>query len=164
MDFPYWFPNRYDSRGNRIRETNGFHQVVEDLTYNLQDQPVKRQDGMDSQREYAYTLDEHIREIRRGHGGKQQILQSYEYNARGQIIGITDGVGAKVDYDVDSWGRIIGVGFSDGVKEGYSAIWKPGWEKRSYSLLRMNMTGTETGLKKKIHKARPAITTMRRIS
>jgi len=74
---------------------------------------------MGSQTEYACTLDEQIREIRRGHGGKQQILQRYEYNARGQIIGITDGVGEKVDYDVDSWGRIIGVGFSDGVKEGY---------------------------------------------
>jgi len=74
---------------------------------------------MGSQTEYACTLDEQIREIRRGHGGKQQILQRYEYNARGQIIGIADGVGEKVDYDVDSWGRIIGVGFSDGVKEGY---------------------------------------------
>ena len=80
---------------------------------------MKRQDGMGGQTEYAYILGEQIREIRRGHSGKQQILQSYEYNARGQIIGITDGVGEKVDYDVDSWGRITGINFSDGVKEGY---------------------------------------------
>ncbi len=49
----------------------------------------------------------------------QRIVQQYEYNARGQIIGIVDGNRNPVSYDVDSWGRITGVGFADGVKEGY---------------------------------------------
>ena len=48
-----------------------------------------------------------------------KVLQSYEYNARGQITGITDGNGERIDYRLDTWGRIIGVGFSDGVTEGY---------------------------------------------
>ncbi|MCI9072661.1 MAG: hypothetical protein HFH80_07615, partial [Lachnospiraceae bacterium] len=49
----------------------------------------------------------------------QRIVQQYEYNARGQIIGIVDGNRNPISYDVDSWGRITGVGFADGVKEGY---------------------------------------------
>ena len=48
-----------------------------------------------------------------------KVLQSYEYNARGQITGITDGNGERIDYHLDTWGRITGVGFSDGVTEGY---------------------------------------------
>lgn len=34
-------------------------------------------------------------------------------------MGITDGNGEKITYDADSWGRITGIGFSDGVREGY---------------------------------------------
>ena len=52
-------------------------------------------------------------------GNSQRTVQQYEYNARGQIIGIVDGNHNPVSYDVDSWGRITGVGFADGVKEGY---------------------------------------------
>ncbi len=52
-------------------------------------------------------------------GGSRRTIQQYEYNARGQIIGIVDGNSNPVSYDVDSWGRITGIGFADGVKEGY---------------------------------------------
>ncbi|MDE6420827.1 MAG: hypothetical protein K2K87_09910 [Lachnospiraceae bacterium] len=49
----------------------------------------------------------------------QRTVQQYEYNARGQIIGIVDGNHNPISYDVDHWGRITDIGFADGVKEGY---------------------------------------------
>ena len=49
----------------------------------------------------------------------QRILQQYEYNARRQITGVVDGNQNPISYDVDSWGRITGIGFADGGKEGY---------------------------------------------
>ena len=49
----------------------------------------------------------------------QRTIQQYEYNARGQIVGVVDGNRNQVSYDVDNWGRITGIGFADGVKEGY---------------------------------------------
>ena len=54
-----------------------------------------------------------------GQSQQHNPIQQYEYNARGQIVGIVDGVGEKIGYDMDSWGRITSVNFSDGVKEGY---------------------------------------------
>ncbi len=53
-------------------------------------------------------------------GKGQRTLQQFAYNARGQIIGVVDGNRNPVSYDVDSWGRITGIGFADGVKEGYA--------------------------------------------
>lgn len=71
--------------------------------------------------ELFYELDGKIKDIRRS-GNHQRTLQQYEYNARGQIIGVVDGNQNPISYDVDSWGRITGIGFADGVKEGYEYI------------------------------------------
>ncbi len=118
----------YDSRGNRIRVVNGLGQTVEERIYNLQDRPAIFKDGFGNQTAFAYTPDgqlkEALREPGRGNtarssGKGNKVLQSYEYNARGQITGITDGNGEKIEYSLDSWGRITGIGFSDGVAEGY---------------------------------------------
>lgn len=49
----------------------------------------------------------------------RRTIQQYEYNARGQITGIVDGSCNPVFYDVDRWRRITGIGFADGVQEGY---------------------------------------------
>ena len=135
---------QYDSRGNRIRETNALGEMVEERGYNLRNEPIQWTDGLGNRKEMEYTLDGQVREVRRGRNpggrenagqgfvnqsqaGKSRIgqnqqynpIQQYEYNARGQIVGIVDGVGEKIGYDVDSWGRITSVNFSDGVKEGY---------------------------------------------
>lgn len=109
----------FDCRGNRIRKRNELNQIVEEWEYNLQDQPVLQRDGLGNQTEYSYLPDEQIKEIRRNTGKESKRLQSYEYNARGQIIGIVDGVNESIRYDVDHWGRITCIGFSDGVKESY---------------------------------------------
>ena len=109
----------YDSRGNRVRTVNGIGQLVEERAYSLQDLAVMERDGLGNETELAYTLDGQIKDVRRGNGNRQRQIQSYEYNARGQIVGLTDGVGEKVRYGMDSWGRITAVGFSDGVEEQY---------------------------------------------
>ena len=135
---------QYDSRGNRIRETNALGEVVEERGYNIRNEPIQWTDGVGNCQEMEYTLDGQVWEVRRGRrpgrqenidqgrigqnladqsciGQSQQHnpIQQYEYNARGQIVGIVDEVGEKIGYDMDSWGRITSVNFSDGVKEGY---------------------------------------------
>ena len=79
-----------------------------------------QRDGFGNETAYQYTLDGQIREAKRGkkENSPYKVLQSYEYNARGQITGIMDGNGERIEYRLDSWGRITGVGFSDGVTEG----------------------------------------------
>ena len=108
----------YDSRGNRIRTTNALGEVVQELSYNLRNQPVIQKDTFGNRTELSYELDGKIKDIRRS-GNHQRTLQQYEYNARGQITGVVDGNQNPISYDVDSWGRITGIGFADGVKEGY---------------------------------------------
>ena len=108
----------YDSRGNRIRTTNALGEVVQELSYNLRNQPVIQKDTFGNRTELSYELDGKIKDVRRS-GNHQRILQQYEYNARGQITGVVDGNRNPISYDVDSWGRITGIGFADGVKEGY---------------------------------------------
>ena len=110
----------YDCRGNRVRTINGLGQLVKEQAYNLQDLPVAEKDGLGNETGLNYTLDGQVKDVTRGSGTRQRKLQSYEYNARGQITGIIDGIGEKIRYDVDHWGRITEVGFSDGVKERYS--------------------------------------------
>ncbi len=108
----------YDSRGNRLRTTNALGEVVQELSYNLRNQPVIQEDTFGNRTELSYELDGKIKDIRRS-GNHQRTLQQYEYNARGQITGVVDGNQNPISYDVDSWGRITGIGFADGVKEGY---------------------------------------------
>ena len=108
----------YDSRGNRLRTTNALGEVVQELSYNLRNQPVIQKDTFGNRTELSYELDGKIKDVRRS-GNHQRILQQYEYNARRQITGVVDGNRNPISYDVDSWGRITGIGFVDGVKEGY---------------------------------------------
>ena len=108
----------YDSRGNRIRTTNALGEVVQELSYNLRNQPVIQKDTFGNRTELSYELDGKIKDVRRS-GNHQRTLQQYEYNARRQITGVVDGNQNPISYDVDSWGRITGIGFADGGKEGY---------------------------------------------
>ena len=108
----------YDSRGNRIRTTNALGEVVQEFSYNLRNQPVIQKDTFGNRTELSYELDGKIKDVRRS-GNHQRILQQYEYNARRQITGVVDGNRNPISYDVDSWGRITGIGFADGGKEGY---------------------------------------------
>ena len=46
--------------------------------------------------------------------------QEYRYDAVGNLVGITDGVGASTTYETDLWGRITQVRRADGGVENYS--------------------------------------------
>ncbi len=126
----------YDSRGNRTRVTNALGEVVQEISYNLQNLPVMQKDTFGNRTFLSYGLDGQVEEVRREDSRRhrshrhrsrnqsnaqtgQRTLQQYEYNARGQIVGVVDGNQNQISYDVDSWGRITGIGFADGVKEGY---------------------------------------------
>lgn len=109
----------YDSRGNQIQETNSLGEVVKEKRYNVANQLVAEIDGMGNETEFTYLPDGQTRSVSRENGGQKRQLQNYKYNARGQIIGITDGIGETVNYDVDGWGRITRIRFSDDVSEGY---------------------------------------------
>ena len=137
----------YDSRGNRIRVTNALGEMVRESSYNLQNRPVMQKDTYGNRTEFTYGPDGMLRKVRRpgdgswndsagdgsGHSGVmaqnsaagqsassgQRVIQQYEYNAMGQIVGVGDGNRNPISYDVDSWGRITGVGFADGVREGF---------------------------------------------
>ena len=111
----------YDSRGNKVRVTNALGEMVQENAYNLRNQPVMQRDAFGNRTELFYEADGQVKDARRrsGRGVEQRTLQQYEYNARGQIIGIVDGNRNPIAYDVDSWGRITGIGFADGVREGY---------------------------------------------
>ena len=120
---------------------------MQELSYNLQNRPATQKDAFRNQTQFSYGLDGKVRAIRRlgdgswndsagdgsGHSGAmaqnsaagqsvpsgQRVIQQYEYNAMGQIVGVVDGNRNPISYDVDSWGRITGVGFTDGVREVY---------------------------------------------
>ena len=75
----------YDSRGNRLRTTNALGEVVQELSYNLRNQPVIQKDTFGNRTELSYELDGKIKDVRRlGNGNRnhQRTLQQYEYNAR----------------------------------------------------------------------------------
>ena len=110
---------RYDSRGNQIQETNSLGEMVKEKRYNAANRPVMEFDGMGNRTEFTYLPDGQMESVSRGNGSQKKQVQSYKYNARGQIIGITDGIGETVGYDVDGWRRITQTRFSDGVSEGY---------------------------------------------
>ena len=112
----------YDKNGNLVLITNGLGEVVQALSYNLKNLPITQKDSLGNQTEFTYESDGQLKEIRRGNIIRQEpkrTLQQYEYNARGQIVGIIDGNHEKITYHTDGWGRITATGFSDGVKEGY---------------------------------------------
>lgn len=115
----------YDSRGNRIRVTNAFGELVQETVYNQNGQPVTERDAFGGRTCYAYEMDGQIKEVRResptGRRGKREshILQQYEYNSRGQITGIIDGNRSRITCHLDSWGRITEAGYSDGTRESW---------------------------------------------
>ena len=93
--------------------------MVKEKRYNAANQLVAEIDGMGNETEFTYLPDGQTRSVSRENGGQKRQLQNYKYNARGQIIGITDGIEETVNYDVDGWGRITRIWFSDDVSEGY---------------------------------------------
>ena len=47
-------------------------------------------------------------------------VQRYEYDARGNIVGVEDGEGNRTAYTADAWGRVTEILKADGSRETYS--------------------------------------------
>ena len=54
----------YDSRSNRLRTTNALGEVVQELSYNLRNQPVIQKDTFGNRTELSYELDGKIKDLR----------------------------------------------------------------------------------------------------
>ncbi len=79
-----------------------------------------QRDGFGNETAYQYTLDGQIREAKRGKRGNSpyKVLQSYEYNDRDQITGITDGNGA-IRYRYDCLDRLEQIRCGNGIRTSY---------------------------------------------
>ena len=79
-----------------------------------------QRDGFGNETAYQYTLDGQIREAKRGKRGNSpyKVLQSYEYNDRDQITGITDGNGA-IRYRYDCLDRLEQIRYGNGIRTSY---------------------------------------------
>ncbi len=79
-----------------------------------------QRDGFGNETAYQYTLDGQIREAKRRkkENSPYKVLQSYEYNARGQITGITDGNGA-IRYRYDCLDRLEQIRYGNGIRTSY---------------------------------------------
>ncbi len=60
----------YDSRGNQIRITNALGEMVQKLTYNLQNRPVEQKDAFGNRTQFSYGPDGKVRAIWRLGDGK----------------------------------------------------------------------------------------------
>ena len=79
-----------------------------------------QRNGFGNETAYQYTLDGQIREAKRRkkENSPYKVLQSYEYNARGQITGITDGNGA-IRYRYDCLDRLEQIRYENGIRTSY---------------------------------------------
>ena len=79
-----------------------------------------QRDGFGNETAYQYTLDGQIREAKRGkkENSPYKVLQSYEYNDRDQITGITDGNGA-IRYRYDCLDLLEQIRCGNGIRTSY---------------------------------------------
>ena len=70
---------------------------------------------------YDYTIQNQLLSVSTARTKQQgKALQTYSYNANGQITGIIDGNHNETFYEVDGWGRITEVTAADGGVEKYT--------------------------------------------
>lgn len=103
----------YDSRGNRLRTTNALGGVVQGFPTTCGISRLSKRIRLETGQSFPTNWTERSR-ISGDQGTIRRTLQQYEYNAGGQITGVVDGNQNPISYDVDSWGRITGIGFVDG--------------------------------------------------
>ncbi|WP_243143427.1 RHS repeat domain-containing protein [Clostridium estertheticum] len=78
-------------------------------------------DGENNKVEYTYTLLGQIKDIVTPNSRKEnKKAQSYKYDARGNITGITEGNGNQTSYMLDDWGRITQIVTPEGGTEKYT--------------------------------------------
>ena len=105
----------YDSKGRNTGILSPEDQLVYSAEYDRMGNLVKEGNG-DGTVDIAYDLGG--RRIMVSASGK--VLQKYQYDAMGNLTGLTDGNGNETAYATDLWGRVETVTLADGTMEHYS--------------------------------------------
>ena len=111
----------YDARGNRVQTVNALGQIVEANEYDPSNNLLVQKDALGHPITYDYTIQNQVLSVSTARTAEQgKKLQTYSYNANGQITGIIDGNHNETFYQVDGWGRITEVTAADGGVEKYT--------------------------------------------
>ena len=105
----------YDSKGRNTSILSPEDQMVYKAVYDRAGNPVVEGNG-DGTVEIAYDLAGRRTEIT----SSGKVLQRYQYDAMGNLTGLTDGNGNETAYATDLWGRVETVTLADGTRELYS--------------------------------------------
>ena len=105
----------YDSKGRNTSILSPEDQMVYKAVYDRAGNPVVEGNG-DGTVEIAYDLAGRRTEIT----SSGKVLQRYQYDAMGNLTGLTDGNGNETAYATDLWGRVETVTLADGTMEHYS--------------------------------------------
>ena len=105
----------YDSKGRNTGILSPEDQMVYKAVYDRAGNPVVEGNG-DGTVEIAYDLAGRRTEIT----SSGKVLQRYQYDAMGNLTGLTDGNGNETAYATDLWGRVETVTLADGTMEHYS--------------------------------------------
>ncbi len=91
--------------------------LKEENTYNLKGQLVEQKDALGRILKNGYDLGGRRTHI---YGSDNSPLQTYTYDGRGNITGVTDGENNRTTFLLDEWGRITKVNKPDGSHETYT--------------------------------------------
>ena len=115
----------YDSMGRLESVRNALGFLEEQNEYDANGNLIRKKDALGTLVEYTYDIANRQKNIWTGEvtnrqEGTNRPSQTYTYDARGNITGITDGEGNQTKYDLDAWGRITTIHKPDGSKETYT--------------------------------------------
>ena len=127
----------YDSMGRLESIKNALGFLEEQNEYDANGNLIRKKDALGTLAEYTYDIANRQKHIWTGEAIKAREQaenpsvnnpsarqtrpsQSYTYDARGNITGITDGEGNQTKYDLDAWGRITTIHKPDGSRETYT--------------------------------------------
>ena len=111
---------RYDNRGNVVEVRDALGIRREERNYNEQNELIKERDAYGKEVGYRYREDGVLLGVETERSKREgRERQAYEYNARGQLIGLKDGNGNQTEYKRDGWGRIGTIKKADHSEEHY---------------------------------------------
>lgn len=111
----------YDEFGRIQTVRNALGYLEEKNFYHLSGKLVKKEKEEGIFVSYVYDLAGRLKEVGTAEGEEKGIIrQSYQYERNGSRIGSKDGEGNQTEYELDEWGRIVGIRKPDGSQEQYT--------------------------------------------